>query len=254
MKGAGSMRGVILAGVAATMLSGDAWAQNRDKAWEVTPEIGWVRYGAPHLGDGTTVVTLPAVPPSTPPRREVSVVTSEIDDSPSYAFRFGYHWSRKQMIEFGFSGTATEGVFHNHKTVYDTTTPPPPPPFNPVVSDVVKSENVSIDLIVGHANYVYNFFMHHRGKVVGFVTGGVGLVNTSIFGQTAEPDLQPILDSLVGDENAFMFNYGAGIRFFGSEKVGFRIDVRQVRYDSSSRTQQDHIEAGIALTLVLGGA
>jgi hypothetical protein len=244
MKGAGSRRGVILAGVAAAMLAGDAWAQNRDKAWEVTPEIGWIRYGAPHLGDGTTVVTS-----ITPPRRTVSVVTSEIDDSPSYAFRFGYHWSRKQMIEFGFSGTATAGVFHNHKTVYDTTVPP----LNPPVSDV-KSENVSIDLIVGHANYVYNFFMHHRGKVVGFVTGGVGLVNTSIFGQTAEPDLQPILDSLVGDENAFMFNYGAGIRFFGSEKVGFRIDVRQVRYDSSSRTQQDHIEAGIALTLVLGGA
>ena len=250
MKGAGSRRGVILAGVAAAMLAGQAWAQNRDKAWEVTPEIGWIRYGAPRLGDGTTVVTLPAVPPSTPPRREVSVVTSEIDDSPSYAFRFGYHWSRKQMIEFGFSGTATAGVFHHHKTVYDTTTPP----GTVLGTPVVKSENVSIDLIVGHANYVYNFFMHHRGKVVGFVTGGVGLVNTSIFGQTAEPDLQPILDSLVGDENAFMFNYGAGIRFFGSEKVGFRIDVRQVRYDSSSRTQQDHIEAGIALTLVLGGA
>lgn len=245
MKGAGSMRGVILACVAAAMLAGQAWAQNRDKAWEVTPEIGWVRFGAPGLGDGTTVVTL-----TTPPRREVSVVTSDIDDSPSYAFRFGYHWSKKQMIEFGFSGTATEGVFHDHKTVYDTTLPLP----DTVISDDFKSENVSIDLIVGHANYVYNFFMHHRGKVVGFVTGGVGLVNTSIFGQTADPDLQPILDSLVGDENAFMFNYGAGIRFFGSEKMGFRIDVRQVRYDSSSRAQQDHIEAGIALTLVLGGA
>src|SRR3989338_2634609 len=134
MKGAGSMRGVILACVAAAMLAGQAWAQNRDKAWEVTPEIGWVRFGAPGLGDGTTVVTL-----TTPPRREVTAVTSAIDDSPSYAFRFGYHWSKKQMIEFGFSGTATEGVFHDHKTVYDTTTPPPQPPFNPVVSDVVKS-------------------------------------------------------------------------------------------------------------------
>lgn len=245
MKGAGGMRGVILGCVAAAMLSGQAWAQNRDKAWEVTPQIGWVSFGAPHLGDGTTVVTR-----LTPPRREVSVVTSDIDDSPSYAFRFGYHWSKKQMIEFGFSGTATEGVFHDHKTVYDTTAPPSGPPL----SDVVKSENVSIDFIVGHANYVYNFFMHHRGKVVGFVTGGVGLVNTSIFGQTADPDLQPILDGLVGDENAFMFDYGAGIRFFGSEKVGFRIDVRQVRYDSSTRTQQDHLEAGMALTLVLGGA
>ncbi|HEV8701273.1 MAG TPA: outer membrane beta-barrel protein [Candidatus Polarisedimenticolia bacterium] len=239
-------RGFLLAFMAA-VLSGHAWAQNRDKAWEVTPELGWIQFGSPHLGDGTTVVLAPL---AIPPRREVTVVTSDIDDSLSYGFRFGYHWTKSQMIEFGFSGTATDGVFQAHKTVFDTTDPPP----DTVTSDVTKSENVSIDLIVGHANYVYNFFMHHRGKVVGFVTGGIGIVNTSIFGQTADPDLQPILDGLVGDENSLMFNYGAGIRFFGSEKAGLRFDIRQVRYDSSSRTQQDHLEAGIALTLVLGGA
>jgi hypothetical protein len=236
-------RGLLLAFMAA-VLSGHAWAQNRDKAWEVAPELGWIKFGSPHLGDGTTVVLVPL---ATPPRREVTVVTSDIDDSMSYGFRFGYHWTKNHMVEFGFSGTATDGVFHAHRTVYE-------PPPDTVTSDTRKSENVSIDLIVGHANYVYNFFMHHRGKVVGFVTGGIGIVNTSIFGQTADPELQPILDQLVGDENSLMFNYGAGIRFFGSEKAGLRFDIRQVRYDSSSRTQQDHIEAGIALTLVLGGA
>jgi len=239
-------RGFLLAFMAA-VLSGHAWAQNRDKAWEVTPELGWIKFGSPHLGDGTTVLVVPL---AAPPRREVTVVTSDIDDSSSYGFRFGYHWTKNQMIEFGFSGTATNGVFHTHKTVFDTSPPPP----DTVTSDVRKSENVSLDLIVGHANYVYNFFMHHRGKVVGFVTGGIGIVNTSIFGQTADPDMQPILDRLVGDENSLMFNYGAGIRFFGSEKAGLRFDIRQVRYDSSSRTQQDHLEAGIGLTLVLGGA
>ena len=247
MRGAIVFKGMLLAFVAVAVQWGPAWAQNRDKAWEVTPELGWVRFGAPHLGDGTRVVI---VTTSIPPRREVMVVASDIDDSPSYGFRFGYHWTKKHMIEFGFSGTATDGVFHEQKTVYDTTDPPP----DTLISDVSKSENVSIDLIVGHANYVYNFFMHHRGKVVGFVTGGVGLVNTSIFGQTADPDLQPVLDGLVGDENSIMINYGAGIRFFGSEKAGIRFDIRQVRYDSSSRSRQDHIEAGIALTLVLGGA
>lgn len=244
MRGAVIIRGVILASVAGAVLSGQTWAQNRDKAWEMTAQLGWVRFGAPHLGDGTTVKT-----PLN--ERDVRVVTSDIDDSASYAFRFGYHWTKKQMIEFGFSGTATEGVFQQHKTVYDTSEPPP---TNPVKSDVIKRENVSVDLIVAHADYVYNFFMHHRGKVVGFVTGGVGLVNSSIFGQTADPDLQPVLDGLVGDENSLMFNYGAGIRFFGSEKAGIRIDVRQVRYDSGSRGNLDHIEAGVALTLILGGA
>jgi len=86
------------------------------------------------------------------------------------------------------------------------------------------------------------------------VSGGVELVNSSIFGQTADPDLAPTLDSLVGDENSFMYNYGGGIRFFGSEKAGFRIDARQVRYESSARGRQDHIEIGFALTLILGGA
>ena len=244
MRGTIVLRGILLAFMA-VVLSSQAWAQNRDKAWEVTPGLGWVKFGSPHLGDGTTVVLVP----SATPRREVTVVTSDIDDSLSYGFRFGYHWTKNQMIEFGFSGTATNGLFHVNKKVFDTTVPP-----GTLTSDVNKSENVSIDLIVGHANYVYNFFMHHRGKVVGFVTGGIGIVNTSIFGQTADPDLQPILDGLVGDENSLMFNYGAGIRFFGSEKAGLRFDIRQVRYDSSSRKQQDHLEAGIALTLILGGS
>jgi hypothetical protein len=51
-----------------------------------------------------------------------------------------------------------------------------------------------------------------------------------------------------------MYNYGGGIRFFGSEKAAFRIDARQVRYSSGSRGNQDHIEIGLALTIVLGGA
>ena len=248
-------RGVLLASVAAGLLGGPVWAQNRDKAWEVVPEVGWVIYGKPHLGDGSTDRTFTS---GTNTQREIIVTTSNIKDSSSYAFRFGYHWTKKQMIEFGFGGTSTTGTFFQHKTVYSDPTPPPgpppPPPPTTLLSDTRKQQNVSVDLITAHANYVYNFFLQHRGKVVAFASGGVGIVNGSMFGQTADPDLLATLDSLVGDENTFMFNYGGGIRFFGSQKSGFRIDARQVRYKSNARGNQDHIEVGIGLTLVLGGA
>jgi hypothetical protein len=239
------IRGVILASVASAAFAGQVWAQNRDKAWEVVPEVGYVLYGEPNLGNGTTIGILPA-PTNT---RDVRVVTSTIKNSPSYAFRFGYHFSKKHMIEFGFSGVSTTGTFRMHKTVYDTSVTP-----NTVKSDVTKSESVSIDLFMAHANYIYNFFLQHRGKVVGFVTGGGGILNSSMFGQTADPDMQPIIDFLVGDENDFMYDYGAGVRFFGSEKVGFRIDARQVHFNSSTRGNQVQTEATVGLTLILGGA
>jgi Outer membrane protein beta-barrel domain len=237
--------GGVLACIAAAGLSGTAWAQNRDKAWEVTPEIGWVFFGAPHLGDMTTDSTL--VSPSNTQRIQEQV-TSEIDDSPSYGFRFAYSFTKKQQIEFGFGGTATNGTFDVHKVVTEIS------PTPGVVSDQTFTENVSVDLIVAHTNYVYNFFLQHRGKVVAFASGGIGLVNSSIFGQTANPDVQPTLDELVGDENVFMYNYGGGIRFFGGEKAGFRIDVRQVRYSSGPRGDQDQLEIGLAFTIVRGGA
>ena len=244
-------RGALVASVAAAILAGPAWAQNREKAWEVTPELGWIFYGNPHLGDATTDETLASVGTTT---RTVQIVTSDIQDSLSYGFRFGYNWTKKEMIEFGFGGTATTGTYFVHKTVYsDPTTVPPTQPTT-LLSDVRKQEDVSVDLIVAHINYVRNFFLQHRGKVVAFATGGVGLVNSSIFGQTADPDLEPTLNLLVGDENTFMYNYGGGIRFFGGEKAGFRIDARQVRYSSGSRGSQDHIEVGFALTIILGGA
>jgi len=240
-------RGLLLASVTAGLLAGPVWAQNRDKAWEIAPEVGWVFYGKPNLGDGTTDTTFISGGSN---ERDVVVTTSSIENSPAYAFRFGYHWTKKQMAEFGFSSTSTTGTFFQHKTVYRDASSPP----TTLISDTRRQNNVSVDLMIIHINYVYNFFLQHRGKVVAFATGGVGLVNTSMFGQTADPDLLATLSSLVGDENSFMFNYGGGLRLFGSEKVGFRVDARQVRYNSQSRSNQDHLEVGIALTLVLGGA
>jgi outer membrane protein with beta-barrel domain len=239
---------LLLASVTAGLLTGPVWAQNRDKAWEIAPEVGWVLFGNPNLGDGTTDNTFISGGFN---QRDVVVTTSSIENSPAYAFRFGYHWTKKQMVEFGFSSTSTTGTFFQHKTSYRDAAPAPP---TTLVSDTRKQNNVSVDLMVAHANYIYNFFLQHRGKVVVFATGGIGLVNSSMFGQTADPDLLATLSTLVGDENSFMFNYGGGLRLFGSEKVGFRIDARQVRYNSSSRKNQDHLEVGMALTLVLGGA
>jgi outer membrane protein with beta-barrel domain len=247
MRGSCRWRGALVASVAAAFLAAPAWAQNREKSWEVTPEIGWIFYGNPHLGDGTTDQTAISGGTTT---RTIDTVTSSIQDSPSYGFRFGYSWTKKQEIEFGFGGTSTTGTVSLDKTVYDVTGGLP----GTLTSSKHSEEDVSVDLIVAHINYVYNFFLQHRGKVVAFATGGVGLANSSIFGTTADPDLQPVLDTLIGEETDLMYNYGTGIRFFGGEKVGFRIDARQVRYSTNTRGNQDHIEVGMALTIILGGA
>jgi hypothetical protein len=246
MRGSLILRGALIGFVAAAVLGGPAWAQNRDKAWEVTPELGWVFYGNPNLGNGTTDTTFTSGSTTT---RQVTTVTSDAQDSLSYGFRFAYHMTKKHMIEFGFGGSSTTGTFFVHKTTYDVTTPP-----GTLTSDEHKQEDVSMDQIVIHSNYIYNMFLQHRGKVVAFATAGIGLVNSSIFGQTADPDLAGTLNSLVGDENSWMYDYGAGIRFFGGEKTAFRIEARQFRYNSTTRGSQEFIEVNLGLSFVLGGA
>ena len=236
-------RGILAVSVACVVMAGQAMAQNREKAWEISPIIGWTLYGPANLGDSQSDRTL------TGNERRVETVTSDIDDSGNFGFRFAYNWTKKHEVEFGVMGSSTHGTVHFHQLVYDTTVPP-----GVLKTDKTLDETLSVDHLAAHANYVYNMFMQHRGKVVAYVAGGIGLINSSIFGQTAEPDLQPILDGLVGDENDLMYDYGTGIRFFGSPKVGFRMDARQLRFKSSSRGNQVQTQVGIALTIILGGA
>ncbi len=218
--------------VAGACLAGQARAQNRDGAWEIMPYLGSIRFGSDAI-----IKDFPG------PRDNVRIA---LDDKLNYGFRFAYHFTKKQMIEYTFAGTGTDGTV----TITDITTPPPP--ALPTTS--IKSAPFNADILAAQVNYVYNFFLHRRDKVVGFVTGGAGIVNFSTFGQSGDPDVQRALTDLVGDENDLLFDYGAGIRFFGGEKVGLRIDARRIHYTSDARGTNDYLELAVGITLVLGGA
>jgi hypothetical protein len=236
------MRGVMLALVTGACLAGQARAQNREKAWEVSPFLGYVRFGDPNLGDDVTIENNPVAM-----ERTVTVIESDIDHTVSYGFRFAYHLTKAQMIDFGFGGSATTGHLTRTETIIDTMT-------GQTTSTQVNGEDLSIDLITAQTNYTYNFFLHHRDKVVAYATGGVGIVNISIFGQTAVAELVPVLDELVGDENDLLLNYGGGLRLFGGKKAGVRFDLRRFQYSSSRRGSLNHLEFFMGMTLILGGA
>ncbi|MGH9748481.1 MAG: outer membrane beta-barrel protein [Candidatus Polarisedimenticolia bacterium] len=213
---------VLLAGVA---LGGEVLAQNREKAWEVTPYLGSIRYGG-----ASSIDDVPQVNDTT---------TFELEDDLSFGFRFGYHYTKRHMIEFGFGGTGTRGDL---VAVVNCST-----------GCQSRTGNFKADVLTGRANYVFNFFLHRRDKVVAFVTGGIGVINFSTFGSASDPEVQAALERLVGDENHLLLNYGGGIRFFGSEKVGVRLDARQVHYDTTDRGRENHIEISLGVTLILGG-
>ena len=174
-------------------MTSPVFAQNREKAWEINPYFGSMMFSEV---DGQKV----------------------IDDTWDLGFRFGYHWTKKQMVEFGFFGGSTESP------------------------DI----DVTVDLLGGQVDYLYNFFVHRRDKVVLFAAGGIGLINTSSFGFVSDPEL-------IGDEVHFSYNFGGGVRFFGGPRAGFRMDLRRVTF-SDSDADVDYLEATVGLTVVLGGA
>jgi hypothetical protein len=174
-------------------LAAPAWAQNREKAWEVNPYFGSMRFDKV---DGATL----------------------LDDTWDIGFRFGYHWTKHQMVEFGFFGGSTDSP------------------------DI----DVTVDLLGGQVDYLYNFFVHRRDKVVLYAAGGIGVINTSSFGFVADPDA-------IGDKVHSSWNIGGGIRLFGGARAGFRFDVRRVSF-SDSGNDVTYLEPNIGLTIVLGGA
>jgi len=174
-------------------LAAPAWAQNREKAWEVNPYFGSMRFDKV---EGQTV----------------------IDDTWDIGFRFGYHWTKHQMVEFGFFGGTTDSP------------------------DI----DVTVDLLGGQVDYLYNFFVHRRDKVVLYAAGGIGILNTSSFGFVSDPEL-------IGDEVHNSWNIGGGIRLFGGPRAGFRFDLRRVSF-SDSDTDVTYLEPTIGMSIVLGGA
>jgi hypothetical protein len=187
------VKAILLLIVTGVCLGTTAWAQNREKAWELNPWVGWASFGK----------------------------QAGLDDTISFGFRFGYNWTKHHMVEFGFSAASTQD------------------------SDTGE---LSADLLTGNINYVYNIFLQRRDRVVAFVTGGVGAISISTFGLATNPDL-------IGDENDFLGNYGAGIRFFGGRRAGFRVEARRYFFSpSGGGDTQDFITYSAGLTIVLGGS
>ena len=214
---------MLLAAVVAVDSARPLFAQNRVQAWEVVPYLGWVSFGDPAVIDG---LPLPG-----------DQATVKNDDDLNFGFRFGYHITKKQMVEFTFNSLATDSSV----TLFLASTM------------TTKFTDMQTDVVTGDINYTYNFFVHHRDKVVLYLTGGLGLINTSTFGTSPDPDLQRLLDDLVGDEVDIAYNYGGGIRLFGSPKIGVRFDLRQYRYDVEPQGDLDFLEFSVGLTMILGG-
>lgn len=170
-----------------------AWAQNREKAWEINPYAGYMSFS----------------------KVEGEQVFKNTWD---LGFRFGYHWTKHHMVEFGFFGASTDNG---------------------------EGLDLNTDFLGGQVNYNYNFFMHRRDRIVGFVTAGAGLINVSSFGFVDNPEL-------VGDNVDLSYNLGAGIRFFGGERAGFRVDVRRVTFTDND-VDVNYFEGTVGMTIVLGG-
>ncbi len=218
-------KGCLLALVVGICALGPAHAQNRDQAWELMPYIGTIRFGGATAGADL------------PDPGDVTVI--EFEDDFSFGFRFGYHFTKKQMIEFGFSSMGTDAT----ATLFDATTMPA----------TVRPTTIQADFLSGKIIYVYNVFLHHRDKVVVYVTGGIGLTNLSTFGTDVDPEIQKMLAQLVGEENNFTYNFGGGLRIFANKKVGVRLDVRQVAYEVNATDSDDFLEIQLGVTMILGG-
>ena len=193
------MRRLVLKGVLASIfalgaLGAPVLAQNREKAWEINPYVGTMRFDKVEGED-------------------------LLNDTWDLGFRFGYHWTKSHMVEFGFYGGATEDGL---------------------------DQGLDVDLLGGQINYVYNLFLSRRDRVVGFGTAGIGVLNISSFGFVSDPDL-------IGEQIEFTYNFGLGIRLFGGERAGFRFDVRRTTF-SDNGVDINFLEATVGMSIVLGGA
>jgi Outer membrane protein beta-barrel domain len=142
-----------------------------------------------------------------------------LNDTWDVGFRFGYNWTKHHEVEFGFYGASTSNG---------------------------EGLDLNADILGGQVNYDYNFFMQHRGKVVGLATAGIGVLNISSFGFVENPDL-------VGDKLEVSYNFGVGIRFFGGPRAGFRMDLRRESFSDQGVTLNFY-EFTAGMTIVLGGA
>ena len=224
-------RVAVVLGAAAVLCAGPVQAQNREKAWEIFPYLGRVKFGGE-----TTKKNLPG-------SDDVTVI--KLADDTTFGLRFAYHLTKRHEIEFWFSSVSTTSGATLFRTRLNMTTMMP--------ETRVKSIQLKNDFVTGNGNYVFNFFPQHRDKIVPFVTAGLGILDTSTFGRSADLDLQDLLNAIVKDETSLLYNYGGGIRFFGSPKTGLRLDARRVHFYTNSGGHQAFYEFVVGVTLILGG-
>lgn len=186
------MKASLLAFACLAGWTGTAHAQNREKSWEINPYAGYLSF---EKSQGETI----------------------LKDTWDIGFRFGYHWTKHHLIEFGFFGASTKN----------------------------GADDLNVDLLGGQINYDYNFFVARRDRVVAFASGGMGLVNISTFGFVSNTDA-------VGDKVEVSYNVGGGIRFFGGRRAGFRTDVHRTHF-SDNGVDVNFWEITAGMSIVLGG-
>jgi Outer membrane protein beta-barrel domain len=74
------VRGVVAAAAASACMGGTAWAQNREKAWELYPYVGFIQFEK----------------------------RANLKDRSSAGLNFAYHWTKYDEVEFGFGGASTK--------------------------------------------------------------------------------------------------------------------------------------------------
>ncbi len=88
-----ALRGILVAVAAGVCLPVPCWAQNREKAWELQPYVGYVQF----------------------------YKQAGLENSPSYGLSFAYHFTKRHEIEFGYAGTSTKFKEPNRSISADLT-------------------------------------------------------------------------------------------------------------------------------------
>lgn len=76
------VRGVVAAAAASACLGGTAWAQNREKAWELYPYVGYIQFEK----------------------------KANLEDHSSFGLDFAYHWTKYDEVEIGFGAASTKDL------------------------------------------------------------------------------------------------------------------------------------------------
>jgi outer membrane beta-barrel protein len=151
----------------------------------------------------------------------VSGRTPELDDDFTYGLRYGYNFTSNFGLELSLGETATS-----------------------VTS--LATRDIDLDLTTLDLDAVWTF---SSGSLIPYVLAGVGY-------STADLD-QPIVGTVNGqqtaikDDNGFTLNAGAGLKYFVSDRVLFRLEARYRYLDAVLDRNDDSLNT-VETTLGVG--